>query len=220
MNVARILPEIHQLLRHFDRRQNEINQAALYCGFRHPFEFGISRCLRERDAALLLDSADAYGAVGTGARHDDRNGSFLVDVGESPKKNIDGDVFAHWPVEFADAQKSIVHQQMTVGCDDVNVLFLNADFVGDFDHRHLRDPLEELVSSTFVLGGQMQNDDEGHAVRCRHVFKKPGDGGKSACRCAYTDERIIYVTERRILVIPWHGRRVGASFHLRSSLFF
>jgi hypothetical protein len=48
----------------------------------------------------------------------------------------------------------------------------------DLDHRHARHPLQYLGRAALVLGRQVQDDHEGHAVFRRHVFEQAQQAGR------------------------------------------
>ncbi|MNT17254.1 hypothetical protein D3C72_1523940 [compost metagenome] len=110
-DLAGIAPQLQQLLRHFCRRQHQVDHAGLDGGAGHAVVLGVVRVLRQGHTALLLDPRQAHGAVGTGTGQHHAEGVVLVHVSQVTEEQVDGHVVATAPVGRGHAQVAIVGGQ-------------------------------------------------------------------------------------------------------------
>ncbi|MNN12373.1 hypothetical protein D3C81_1253610 [compost metagenome] len=171
-----IAPQFQQLLRHFNHRQHEVDHARIDGSLRHAVELGVRRCLGHGDAALFLDARQTDRAIRAGARQHQAECALTVYIGQIAEKQIDRRVTCAWVrVGGGDLKQTVIHFQQLCWRNDVDPVFFDRHRTADLQHRHFGRFLDDLVGDTLVVGRQVKNDHERHAVVLRHVFKEPLD---------------------------------------------
>ena len=87
---------------------------------RHAVELGRGRVLDEREPGLLLDRAEAEGAVGAHAREDDPDALLLQVGGEGAEEEVDGETQAPRRVRLEEVQGPAEQREVVVRRDDVD----------------------------------------------------------------------------------------------------
>ena len=78
-----------------------------------------------------------------------------------------------------------------VGRDDVNVVGLDAEIVGDLLDRHRGDAGEELREGAFVLGVEVLDKYEAQAGVGRQMLEQVGEGFQAAGGSADANDRKV-----------------------------
>jgi hypothetical protein len=188
-DLLHVLPQLQQALRHVAYRQHEIHRAGADGVARHVVVFRVLGCLGQRDAAVLLDAADADRAVRTRAREHDGYGVRPAFDGQRAEQEVDGEDAAALVRRHREVEHAVVHRQLPIGRNDVHVVALDGGGGGDLFHRHARHPGQHLGEARLVPRGQMHHHDEGHPGARRHVPKERQQRVEPAGRSADGDDR-------------------------------
>ncbi|MEZ4601249.1 MAG: hypothetical protein R2940_15775 [Syntrophotaleaceae bacterium] len=87
--LARLEAKLHQLAPHLLHRQDEVHQASLYGGVRHPFVLGLLLFLSHYQAAGGIDRPQFLGSVASGPGEDDADGILSEGLGHVEEEPVD-----------------------------------------------------------------------------------------------------------------------------------
>ena len=175
-----------QLLRHFGRRHDVIDETRGNGAARHAVEFGRFGILRDDQAVLALDGANAKCAVGPGAGKDDPDGALALVLGEGAEEEVDGQTLSARRRGLEQLQRAVEQRHVVSGRDDVGAVRLHHHAVGHLMHRHLRVALDQIAEDAFVVGREMLHEDERHVRTAigRQAREESLESGKTAGRGA------------------------------------
>ncbi|MNP18645.1 hypothetical protein D3C76_1111360 [compost metagenome] len=159
-------------MRHLYHGQYQIDHLRIDGGPGHAVVFGIFRCLHQGDAALFLDSRQAHRTVRASAGQYQAEGPLLVHIGQVSEEQINGNMYPGRPIRWRHRQITIVHHQVVRRRDDIHGVLFDGDGLGHLPHRHFGDFLNDPIDLAGIIGRQVKNNDEGHAVVMRHVLEK------------------------------------------------
>jgi hypothetical protein len=192
LNALGVTRERDYLPRHLGDGQDEVHRLCLDGGARHRVVLSFRKALRERDAAPLLDAADAQRAVGARPREDDGDGPLPVRVGERAEEEVDGGRAPHAPLPLGEPYLPVRHVEVAVGGDDVDVVRLDPHGLPHLRHRHPGLRLEHFGQMARALPRQVQDDDEGHPRVGGHTLEELPEGLDAARRSADADEHQLF----------------------------
>ena len=192
---ARVVAQLDQALRHFRRGQHDIDLACRDGTIGHAVELCIVRTLRQGHASHFLDVRQAHRAVAADAGQDDADGALALRFGERAEEQVDRDLRAGVRRGLADLQVVVDHLQVGRRRDDVDVVLLDRGRGGDLLHRHRGDVLEDAGKMAGLLRCEVQDNDKGHAIVGRHLFKEAEQGFGASRRSAEADDRKLELAE-------------------------
>ena len=136
-----------------------------------------------------------------------------MDFGQVAEKQINRGVPRPVRVVAADFKHPVIHRQPLSRRDDVNVVFLDRHRFGDLQDWHPGRFLDDLVRDALVIGRQVKNDHERHAVVMRHVLEKQFDGLQPARRRSNAYHWKIQGAGLQGLTLRSRGRVLGGAGH-------
>jgi hypothetical protein len=168
--------------------ENPIDHAGGDGGAGHAVVLGLGGILDDGESAPFLDALDADGAVGVAAGKDDGDGVGPVGIGEGAEEKIDGNALAAGAGQVGEGDVAVEHGELLAGRDDIDGVGQDAGLLDDLAHGHGGVTLKQLGEGAFVLGGKMNDDDEGQAAVGRHPREKGLERGNAAGRSAQADD--------------------------------
>ena len=103
-------------------------------------------------------------------------------LSQGTKEQINRNAPTRTLLRLAQNELSVIHRQMTVRRNHVNMIWPYPDLFGHLNDRHLRGPLKNFGKIALVLRRQMHHDDEAKAAFVRQAvinswmaFKPPAD---------------------------------------------
>ena len=195
-HALQVLPHRHEAVGHLGHRHHEVDQSRRDRGSRHAVVFRILRRLRHHHAAVLVDPLHAERAIAAETREDDRERAIGVRLGERPQEQVDHHLRSAGPGRFADRQMPVVHVEILVRRDHVDVVGLERHAFVDLGDPQRRHALQDLRDVALVLRREMQDDHEGHAARRVEPFEESLEGHDTAGGGADTDDGVRQVALR------------------------
>nr|WP_310496833.1 hypothetical protein [Sandarakinorhabdus sp.] len=189
---------------HIPYRQHVVDQAGVRRAFRHSghgvaVKFG----LREREAAVFLDSGQAERAIAASARKDDANRALALIFGQRLEKGVDRPAAIARRRGMDDPETTAADGHGGIGRDDEHAVRLDRHAVCRLDHVHGGEFADQLCQHAFVIGREMLDKHESHAGIGWQGSEKAFERLEAARRSAYPDSQK-------------HGRFLGLShFRLR-----
>ena len=208
-------------------RADDLGEARGERALRHALELGRGRVLDDDEPALLLDRAEAQGAVRAHAREDDADGQLLQVRGKRAEEVVDGQAQAPRRVRLQEVEGPVEEGEVVIRRDHVDRVRPDGQAVRDLDHRHRGGALEELGEHPPVRRVQVLDDHEGHAALGRDAGEELLEGLEPAGRRADPDDGDCIVGHRawgrgvlravgtvrfgtgRLRIAIMGGRRVG-----------
>ena len=185
-----VAAQTHQLARELGDRQRGVDDAGIDRVARHLAILRRLRILRERDAVLRLDGAQALRAVGRVSRKHDADRVAAAVRGERAKETIDGQVRPS-TVERPrrERQPAAVDRDVGVGRDDVDVVRLDRGAVLGLADRHRRGLGQRVAQEARVGGIEVLDEDERHPAVGGEVLEELGERLEPPGRGADADDR-------------------------------
>jgi hypothetical protein len=169
-------------------RQHQVDHAGGDRAARHAVELGVLGRLHDRDAAGLLDPAQAQAAVGPRAGEHDADGLPVVRRRQRAEEVIDRRPLPRARLELRQAQVRVDRVEVRARRDDVHAVGRELRGLADLLHRHPAGGLEQLREVALVSGGQVHDDDEREAGVARQVGEQCAQRAQPAGRRADPDD--------------------------------
>jgi len=189
---GRVAGDPGELQCHHFRGEDEVDAAGGDGAARHGIVFGRG-VLGESDAAFGLDGFEAEGAVRGSAGEDDTNGALALVLGEGFKEMVYGAMSAAFHLAFLKFEPGLGHNHAGVGRDNIDVVGLDGEVVGDLGNVHGGGAGQELGQGAGMVGVEMLDEDEGHAGVWGQVFEQKREGLQASGRGTDSDNRERFV---------------------------
>ncbi len=186
---VRMAAQAHQLRRQLGDGQDAVDHAGVHRAARHLGEFGRCGVLDQRDAVLCLDGPKALRAVRSSPGQDHADGVAAARRGQRAKKQIDRQVR---PLLVARAghqrQQPVLHRDVGVGRNDVDVVPLHGRSVRRLTDRHRRGLGQRLGQEAGVRRIEVLDQHERHAGVGRKILEELCERLQPPRRGAYSDD--------------------------------
>jgi hypothetical protein len=183
--VARVA---HQHRRHVFGRQDGVGEPGGDGVARHAVELGRFLVLDEDEAAHVVDVHDAEAAVRAGAGEDDGDRFFSLFAGERAEEAVDRHVELLVGEAVDQRESTLFHDHLLAGRQEVDRVGAEFGRFVDADERHGGEPGEQFVHQALEVGGEVLDDDEGHAGVGGHGFEEALQGFQAAGGGADADD--------------------------------
>jgi hypothetical protein len=173
----RVMTDALELAGEHGDAQRKVGDARRDGGLRHARELRGLRILRERDAALGLDRAQALGAVGPGTRQHDADRPVRPLGGQGVEEEVDGQVrSARFRGSGHQRERAPEDADVGVGGNHVYVVGLDEHAVLDLVNRETGRAGERIAQVAGVRRIQVLDQNERHAAVARDMAKQLDEG--------------------------------------------
>ena len=150
-------------------REDKVDGAGLDGASGHAGIFSGGFVLGQSDATNGFDGEATGGAVTSGAREDYADGAVAAIFGEGDKEAIDGAMLALGETAGGETEGAVLDDHVGVGRDDIDVITLDFDSLGDLGYRDLGGAGKNFFQRTVVTGIEMLQKDKSHAGGFREI---------------------------------------------------
>ena len=173
---------------HFGDAEDGVGEAGIDEAAGHGGVFGGFGVLGDAVAADGFNGLCAGGAVGAHAGEKDADGAFALFFGEGAEEVINGAAMAGGEEGFAEAEFAVDDGHGVSGADDVDGVGADDGAVFNLVDGHGGVLGEQFGHEAFVLGGEVLDEDEGHAGVGGKSFEEFGVGFEAAGGCTNADD--------------------------------
>src|SRR5262245_30857757 len=138
---------------------------------RHLREAGRFRTLDESEATLALNRFQSQCAVGIHSRENHTDGAILLVGRERAKEEVDGPR-RRFMRTILEPEDSALQRDLSVGWKKVDVIRLGPCAVLNDDSAHRALARDDLGQKASGIGGEVRDNDEGHAGVRGKMLKK------------------------------------------------
>ena len=180
---------VDELPRHGLDRHDVIDQAGGRRAARHALQGrGIELGLRQRQAAVLLDGADADRAVAPDTREHDADGALATVLGQRGEEGIDRPAKLARRRRRGDLENAILDGERRIRRNDEDTVLFDCGAIRGRDDRNGALRPEQLDQEALVVRVEMLHQHEGHAGVGRRLRQKALEGGEPTCGGADADD--------------------------------
>ena len=180
---------VDELPRHGLDRHDVIDQAGGRRAARHALQGrGIELGLRQRQAAVLLDGADADRAIAPDTREHDADGTLATVLGQRGEEGIDRPAMLARRRRRRDLENAILDGEGRIRRNDEDTILFDRGSIRSRDDRNGALRPEQLDQEAFVVRVKMLHQHEGHAGVGRRFRQKALEGGEPPCGGADADD--------------------------------
>ena len=159
--------------------QDAINGPRAVRRARHLAELGFFRILDDREPAQLLDATKPLRSVRACTGQDDAPRRRAVGIGERAEEVVDRRPVLPRGSPRSHLEVTVHAREVAVGGDHVDVVGQDGGALPDLAHGHRRFLLENIGETTFVVRGEMHDDDERKTRGGGRVLEKLLQGADS-----------------------------------------